>query len=118
MCARAPPLRVATTHARFGRREPPPGLTPAERRRAAPVSGVLAATRRVHASSAIESRVGGLDQNGRTPLASVHRGPMSRAHDAVHRRRGRWIKDPRLNLAIFFKEPLSFLIFTYRSFHL
>jgi hypothetical protein len=121
MCARALPLRVATTRARFGRQEPPPGLTLAERCGAPPrrsCSGALAATRRVHASSAIRSRVGGLDQNGLSPLASVHRGPMSWAHDAVHHHRGRCIKDPRLNQAVFRKEPLGFLIFTCRSFHL
>jgi hypothetical protein len=43
---------------------------------------------------------------------------VSWAHGAVHHRRGRSIKDARLNEAIFFKDPLDFYVFACQSFHL
>jgi hypothetical protein len=85
-----------------------------------PCPGVLAAARRSQATRAVRSHTGGPDLNGRIPLGLVHGGPVSRAHGAVHRRRGRWINDPRLNRAAFFKSPWTFLLLhagpsTYRN---
>jgi hypothetical protein len=53
----------------------------------------------------VRSRMGGPDQNRAYPSASVHRGPVSRAHGMVHRHRGRWIKDRRLNRVFSLKSP-------------
>jgi hypothetical protein len=78
---------------------------PGKHRRAPLCSGVLTAVRRLQATRAVRSRTGGPDQNGAYHLASVHHGPVSRAHSAVHHRCYRWIKDPRPNRAIFFKDP-------------
>jgi hypothetical protein len=63
----------------------------AARHRAAPVSGVVAAARRTHASRTVRSV---MDGPGRVPLRfkwPVHRGPMDRAHGSVHGILSRWI---------------------------
>jgi hypothetical protein len=103
-CSRASPLRVALTRARFGHREPLPGLAPAKRRRALPSTpcpGVPAAARRMLTSRAVRSPADGPDQIRGIPLGLVHGGPVHHVHDAVHRRYGRWIKDPWLSRAVF-----------------
>jgi hypothetical protein len=46
--------------------------------------------------------------------------PWTRAPSPRHgpHHHGRWIEDPRLNRAIFFKGPLDFYVFACRSLHL
>jgi hypothetical protein len=61
-----------------------------------------------------------MDDQDRVPVRFkwlVHHGLIDHVYGAVHRRRGCWI-DPRLNRAVFFKEPLDFYVFAFWSFHL
>jgi hypothetical protein len=88
-CAHAPPLLNAPARGQNDGREHCPGTTPASLRRAPPLSGDTAAASRLFASTAFRSRV---DDQDRIPLRvmwPVHRGPVSRAHGAVHRARAR-----------------------------
>jgi hypothetical protein len=83
--AHASPLCFMLACGRVSGRERRLGATPASSRRAPPHSSDVAAASRTRASRAVGSCTGGSD---RVPLRfewAVHRGPMHRVHDAVHR---------------------------------
>jgi hypothetical protein len=82
--AHVPPLHFALARGRRGGRERHPGPTPASSRRAPPLSSDAAAAHRVHTSRAVRSCVDGPDRVPLRVMRPVHRGPVHRAHGAVH----------------------------------
>jgi hypothetical protein len=84
LCAPALQVRIAAARACFGRREPPPGLTPAKRRRLPLCSRKPAAARCLQAIRVVRSPANGSDLIGAYPFGAVHHGPVSRAHGAAH----------------------------------
>jgi hypothetical protein len=87
--AHAPPLRNAPARGQNDGREHCLGTTPANLRRAPPLSGDTAAASCLFASTAFRSQVDGQDRIPLRVMGPIHRGPVSRAHGAVHRARAR-----------------------------
>jgi hypothetical protein len=83
------PLRNAPARGRNDGQEHCPGTMPANLHHTPPLSGDTAAASCLFASTTFRSRVDGQDHIPLRVMGPVHRGPVSRAHRAVHRARAR-----------------------------